>query len=552
MLDLFEETWQDLWAGHEDQEAVGAIFTRTEIVDLILDLAGYVPESGRLALTRVLEPSCGDGAFVSRVVSRLVESERECTDPLGWDDPRLDHSLRAADIDTASLHAARSLIVDQLCGAGCPAPRAQSLASKWIVQTDFLLHDWPDRYDLVIGNPPYVRIEDLPRRVLERYRLIFSTLGDRADLYVAFVERGLQLLSERGVLAFITANRFAKNLYGRKLRKLIADRYRVRYYVNLEHTQPFLSDVSAYPAIVLIDQQRGRPTLAASLQDIGTATLDAVRHSHGAAARNGGLVTEFPSWYPDGGPWFTTSGHEHRALDHLNGSLPTLEQSAQGTRVGIGVATGADRVFILDSKHETIEAERQIPLLLASNINNGCIDWSGKYLINPFAESGNLIDLARYPGLSEYLTDHSAQLQARHVAKNRPHAWYRTIDRIWPELQSKPKLVIPDIQPAEHTTIGLDEGRYYPHHNVYWITSDEWDLRALKAILRSTAARGQVRAYSVQMRGGSLRWQAQTLRKLRVPYLRTLSAGLIERLIDVSASTCQEEIDLVVAEAYRI
>ncbi|MGH7662773.1 MAG: Eco57I restriction-modification methylase domain-containing protein, partial [Gemmatimonadaceae bacterium] len=90
----------------------------------------------------------------------------------------------------------------------------------------------------------------------------------------------------------------------------------------------------------------------------------------------------------------------------------------------------------------------------------------------------------------------------------------------------------------------------YPHHNVYWITSDSWDLRALKALLRSTISVRQVGAYSVQMRGGSVRWQAQTLRRVRVPLLRSLTDAILVRLIGVADSTRQAEIDEVAEEAY--
>ena len=101
-------------------------------------------------------------------------------------------------------------------------------------------------------------------------------------------------------------------------------------------------------------------------------------------------------------------------------------------------------------------------------------------------------------------------------------------------------------------TIGLDEhGQYYPHHNVYWITSASWNLQALKALLRSTFIVKQVRAYSVQMRGGSLRYQAQTLRKLRVPALASLSSDLVDRLASVASSEDQSEIDSIAQSAFR-
>jgi hypothetical protein len=196
---------------------------------------------------------------------------------------------------------------------------------------------------------------------------------------------------------------------------------------------------------------------------------------------------------------------------------PTLEESAPGTRVGIGIATGADDIFILPARHPDIEESRQVPLLMAGDITNKLSKWSGHVLINPFADAddGALADFREYPGLAAYFRRHAARLKKRHCAKNRPDSWYRTIDRYWPRLTRTPKLVIPDIQPGG--IIGYDSGRTYPHHNVYWITSDTWDLRALQAILQSDLVTDQLRALSVAMRGGSLRYQAQSLRRLRVP-----------------------------------
>jgi hypothetical protein len=62
----------------------------------------------------------------------------------------------------------------------------------------------------------------------------------------------------------------------------------------------------------------------------------------------------------------------------------------------------------------------------------------------------------------------------------------------------------------------LDVG-HYPHHNLYWVTSDGWDLAVLGGLLLSGVAQMFIEAYGVKMRGGTLRFQAQYLRKIRVP-----------------------------------
>jgi hypothetical protein len=94
--------------------------------------------------------------------------------------------------------------------------------------------------------------------------------------------------------------------------------------------------------------------------------------------------------------------------------------------------------------------------------------------------------------------------------------------------------LIPDIKGGAH--IVYDDGHFYPHHNLYYITSANWDLRALQAILQSGIARLFISAYSTKMRGGYLRFQAQYLRRIRLPHWETISktqrAGLIKAAVN--------------------
>ena len=70
-------------------------------------------------------------------------------------------------------------------------------------------------------------------------------------------------------------------------------------------------------------------------------------------------------------------------------------------------------------------------------------------------------------------------------AQKTPANWYRTIDRITPTLASRPKLLIPDIKGEAH--IVFEDGQLYPHHNLYYVTSDQWELRPLQACLLYTS-----------------------------------------------------------------
>ena len=546
-FELFAVDWRDVWNGQHEGGGVGAVYTKPQIVELILDLSGYVSNKRRLSTARLLEPSCGDGAFLTIAIRRLFESERFHNGAIDWANSGLDTALRAVDISDTAIEHARADILQLLVAEGCDEFRARNLAATWTRHEDFLLSTDESRYDFVVGNPPYVRLEDLPKAVLATYRRRYATLTDRADIYVAFIEQGLRSLNADGVLAFIVANRFTKNRYGAALRRMVGETFHVRHYINLEHTQPFAHDVSAYPSIVTIDRATGEPTLAGECRDLDVSTLDRAR-----ASKPNELLSEFRSWYPDGAPWRSTTASDHATFDWLDTSFPLLEDSGGITKAGIGVATGADEVFVLDTKSDLIESSRQIPLVLAGDINPKNTEWSRRYLVNPFADAddGSLAELENYPGLRAHFEKNADRLHRRHVAKARPRNWYRTIDRIWPQLQHAEKLIIPDIQPGG--VVGYDNGQFYPHHNVYWITSDTWNLRALQAILRSSIVLMQVKAFSVQMRGGSLRYQTQSLRRLRVPAFASLSEAVVQQLRGVGTSSDQEAIDAAAREAFRI
>lgn len=121
----------------------------------------------------------------------------------------------------------------------------------------------------------------------------------------------------------------------------------------------------------------------------------------------------------------------------------------------------------------------------------------------------------QYQRLKAYLNKHREALKRRHVARRNGRSWVRTIDRVNSRLTGKPKLYVADIKDRLRPV--LDRGETYPHHNIYFIQSDGWDLEVLGGLLLSDIAQFFVECYGVRMRGGYLRFQAQYLRRIRVP-----------------------------------
>jgi hypothetical protein len=179
-------------------------------------------------------------------------------------------------------------------------------------------------------------------------------------------------------------------------------------------------------------------------------------------------------------------------IRRLEKHYPTLEQAA--CKVGIGVATGADKAFIGNFAELDVESDRKLPLVMTRDILSGEVHWRGQGVINPFRDDGRLVDLRHYPRLRRYLEARRDMIAGRHCAKKTPSNWYRTIDRITPSIAEKQKLLIPDIKGQAH--IVFEHGRLYPHHNLYYVTSEAWELRALQAVLLSSVARLFVAACS--------------------------------------------------------
>ncbi len=552
-LDDFSLAIQQL--SKQDENSRGAVYTKREVVEFILDLAGYTIDQP-LHQYRLLEPSFGDGHFLLVAAERLLTAYQ--TNHLGGRNKSaatpdlvaqdLHDAIRGVELHPASITRTRSALCSLFRKFNISPLDAESLLKAWLIEGDFLLVDLPGTFTHVAGNPPYVRQELVPNILLNEYRARYSTMYDRADLYVPFIERSLSCLAPGGTLGFICSDRWMKNKYGGPLRAMVAANYHLAVYIDMVDTLAFHTEVIAYPAITLIKREKPGKTRIAHRPSLATAALAQLAFDMKSPPppSSEGII-EVSNVASGSEPWMLHSFDQLAVARRLESDFPTLEEA--GCKVGIGVATGADKVFIGMFNDLDVEPSRKIPLVETKDIADGTVKWRGRGVINPFEDDGSMVNLSKYPKFARYIEKHSGIIRNRNCSKRTPNGWYRTIDRISPALLSQPKLLIPDIKGEAH--VAYDRGQFYPHHNLYYITSVDWDLQALQTVLRSGIAKLFVSLYSTQMKGGYLRFQAQYLRRIRIPLWENVPLDIRRKL----ATPLTDDIDTqnqAVFDLYRL
>lgn len=496
----------------------GVVMTKIEVVCTMLDLVGYTTDKD-LSAIKIIEPAAGNGVFVFEILKRLHTSSLNfCfnfADALS--------NVKLFEIDTESASRLSKLIDGYLSSI------SSSHASLAVTAGDYLLSE-KIKADVIVANPPYVRYDNIPNEARSIYKKRFKTFTHRADIYIPFFEKSLSELNPDGKLCYICSNRWLKNQYGQKLRSLIGQAYQLEKIINLETLSPFEEEVIAYPAIFLASNSQSEVSETSYYEVANFANFTSSNFSVDNPTAL--IKTTSPK-----GAWFV-----HNTFSNETSSNHLSKIEDQGFKIGIGVATGCDEIFIGKTFHGVVEPELLVPILKSSDLRGNTFSWSGNFIINPFNPDGSIIDLAKYPLTKAYFDSHAEKLKMRHTARTNPSKWYKTIDRITPEITFKPKILLPDI--SGNTHIFIDKGEYYPHHNLYYIVgSDTENLTILAAILMSNLVREQLATVGNKMNGGYPRWQSQNLKKIRIPYIKAMSSNLRASLTNAYHNGNADEIN---------
>lgn len=446
----------------------GFVPTPADMVNL---MAGKLFGGGApTAEASLLDPGCGGGEFIEGVI-------RACG-AKGWPLPR----IVGVELDPDRAATARA--------------RFQHLPQVEIRQADFLQPSL-ERFDFIIGNPPYVSILELSAAERLQYRHEYRTASGRFDLYSLFFEQALRMLAPDGRLVFITPEKFLYVETARPLRELLLRHRLEELHFASEDT---FADRVTYPLITMLSAGGG-PAPTRIVRRDGTTTKV--------------TLTSSASWLPQ-----------------VEGFAASPESSGATladicVRISAGVATGADGVFVLPTDEIPPELQEFAhPTISGRQITPAGETVRRSSLLAPYDAGGLLLAEHRLGALGRFLgeAERRERLERRTCVAYKP--WYAFHDNLPLPDMLRPKLLCKDI--TEEPFFVLDTaGDLVPRHSVYYVVpADERDLEPLAAYLNSAPARAWLRAHCQRAANGYLRMQSHVLKRLPVP-------GQFQRIADV-------------------
>jgi adenine-specific DNA-methyltransferase len=442
----------------------------------------------------LLEPAAGHGAFFLPLLPKLIQACR--TQKRSFD--TLQKSVRAYEIDPIVAGSLGSKCIQALEESGVATKTAQQLARYWVRNEDFLEAPIRSRFSHIVGNPPYIRWDAIPAPLRDSYKGRFLSFKQRADLYVAFIERALSLLRPDGQLGFLCPGTWTRNVYGGSVRQLLTSKGYLKKIIDFSDVDSFEQPADAYPCFFVFESNRKGST------EISIAGGDKLLRAGQTVRRR---------FIPSSAPLLLSRNHDiEQVITKARKRFPVLEEA--GCSVRVGSATGSNGVYLGSAKVLPIERDRLLPFVNARSIRNGNVEWSGTSIVNVFDENGDLVKLAHFPRLRAYLTKHKHTLQARAKA-SKSAIWWRSIDVLHPDWYRSSKLLVVDI--SARPVIGLDNKGYCAGGGVYQIKSYNWPLNDLLVLLSAGVLGLFVSGLSAGAEKGFHRFQKRQISGVPIP-----------------------------------
>jgi type I restriction-modification system DNA methylase subunit len=424
----------------------------------------------------------------------------------------------------------RNAIGDLLKGTGLEVALADSLA-RWNpynqnTSADFFDPEWMfgigDGFDIVIGNPPYVRQEQI-KELKPTLQKQFSCYTGVADLFVYFFERGYQLLNTGGVLSYICSNKYFRSGYGEKLRDFLGKNTTIQQLVDFGDTDVFTA--IAYPSIILFSKEKA--SKESKLKALSWQQTEALNEFPTVFDAQNFLMPQ-SELKADG--WRLENTQVLDLLAKLRSVGKPLEEITG--KICIGIKTGFNEAFIIDRKARDIligehssSTEIIKPFLRGRDVKKWDIEYQDIWII--FTRKG--IDIKKYPAIEKYLGQYRNRLTAgvEGGRKAGSYQWYEIQDNVayWQDFE-KAKIIFPDIAPSSRFTyckevMYVDMTAFIiPTQNLYVL-----------GILNSTIAEYFISLISSSVRGDYLRFKRQYVSQIPIPTATEAEQKAIETLV---------------------
>ena len=409
------------------------------------------------------------------------------------------------------------------------------------------------RYDFVVGNPPYVRVQRLDRDTKESYRAHYASAKGKFDLYILFIERGLQWANERGRLGFITSNKFTQADYGKEIRSYLVSNCCIDEFIDFGDSGVF-ADVTNYPCIFILTKSKEFKSFscvrvkapAENILDHIGAHLDEKDFidSHIHVFRVDSSRLDENSWN------FNPEDVTHTFDKIMKLANCKLKDVCRGIRKGIG--TAADKVFIVpENVAFKLEKDLLKPIVKGKEVRKWRITWRGMYIIYPhYKKKGRMypVNLSSFPNVKDYFETHKESLEKRTYVIESGKKWYEIWNPRDPAyFEDCPKIITPDVSTGSNFV--LDNSKYYCHQTCYVINvkMDKIKPLYLLGILNSKISEFYVKAVSPFISGGYYRYLTQYLEGLPVRLPETSEESqLADRIVDKVENILQQ------IEPYRL
>ena len=385
-------------------------------------------------------------------------------------------------------------------------------------------------FDVVAGNPPWLRSEVIPsemrRRLAGRYRwwrTAAGGYGHQPDLAVAFLERSLELAAPGGIMAMLVPAKIATAGYGVTARHALASTTTLHVIANLTECTGAEFDATVYPMALIASK-------AAPSQDHRVRTTLTLTRARGVSQSR--LV--------GGGPWILVRDRLRSALETLQNDHPPLGEKFT---CHLGLKTGANRVFL--NPPEDLEPEVLRWAVRGRDVEAFRCLPTTRLLWTHDAEGRPRPRLP--PRCAGYLAGHHSDLRARRDYTGGP-PW--TVFRVRPAT-ARYRVVWSDLarQLVAAALTTRDDLQQIPLNSCYVATTKSVvEAGSLTACLNSTWLRAAARLGAVPAAGGFARFNAQTIARLPLP-ISAFSDSALTRLAQEgrAGAAVQEELDEAVA-----